>query len=57
MKRRHYPSGLIGMDMKDRRPHRYRANRYKTNNQRRWLVPILALTVLIALAFLSGYWS
>lgn len=57
MRRRHYPSGLVGMDMKDRRPHRFRANRYKTNDQRRWLLPMLALMVLISLAFLAGYWS
>lgn len=57
MRRRHYPSGLIGLDVKDRRPHRFRANRYKPNNQRRWLLPMLALTAMIALAFAAGVWQ
>lgn len=56
-RRRHYPSGLIGLDVKDRRPHRFPANRYKENNQRRWLVPALAMAAMISLAFLAGYWS
>lgn len=57
MRRRHYSSGLIGLDVKERRPHRFRANRYKPNNQRRWLVPILAVAALITMAFFAGYWS
>lgn len=57
MRRRHYPSGIIGMDVKPRRHHRMKANRYVERNTRRWLAPTLLAITMVTLAFLAGYWS
>ena len=56
MRKRHYPSGLIGLDVKPRRYHRMKANRYVERSHRRWLGPTLLAITMVSLAFITGLW-
>lgn len=56
MRKKHYSSGIIGLDVKPRRHHRMKANRYVDSTSRRWLGPALLAVTIVSLAFIAGAW-
>ncbi len=54
--RKSYPSGLIGLDVKNHRIHQINPNRYKLRLARRWAIQVLLVIVMVGLAALAGGW-